>query len=136
MIFSDQHVRVWLHQHATDMRKSFRGLITLVKQQLQEDPLSGHLFVFINKRQSQMKILYYSEGGFCIWMKKLTQGQFKLAQKNGDKKAMTWQELQWLIDGIEFDNVSYAKRYRGVRQTAGFPVKSCPSQAPTLPATY
>ena len=135
MIFSDQHVRVWLYQHATDMRKSFRGLIALVKQQLHEDPLSGHLFVFINKRQSQMKILYYSEGGFCIWMKKLTQGQFKLAQKTGDKKAMTWQELQWLIDGIEFDNISYAKRYRGVRQTACFPVKYSPSQAQTLHAT-
>lgn len=134
MIFSDQHVRVWLYQHATDMRKSFRGLIALVKQQLQEDPLSGHLFVFINKRQNQMKILYYSEGGFCIWMKKLTQGHFKMTQKAAGKKAMTWQELQWLIDGIEFDNISYAKRYRGDRQTTRFPVKSNASQAPTLHA--
>jgi len=48
MIFSDHSVRVWLYQQPTDMRKSFKGLIGLVKTQLKENPLSGHLFVFIS----------------------------------------------------------------------------------------
>jgi transposase len=110
MILSDHTVRVWLYQQATDMRKSFRGLIALVKTQLEEDPLSGHLFVFINKRKTYMKVLYYSEGGFCIWMKKLTQGQFAFSEHMDKKKSMSWQELQWLIDGVEFEKIKYRKR--------------------------
>ena len=112
MIFSDHSVRVWLCQQATDMRKSFKGLVGLVKTQLKEDPLSGHLFVFVNKRKTQMKVLYYSDGGFCIWMKKLTQGQFVFTEQLENKKAMTWLELQWLIDGIVIEKISYRKRYK------------------------
>ncbi len=112
MILSDHTVRVWLFQQATDMRKSFRGLIVLVKNQLQEDPLSGQLFVFINKRKTYMKVLYYSHGGFCIWMKKLTQGQFAFSAHSEKKKSMSWSELQWLIDGVEFEKINYRKRYK------------------------
>ena len=112
MIFSDHTVRVWLYQHPTDMRKSFSGLIGLVKTQLKENPLSGHLFVFINKRKTYIKVLYYSDGGFCIWMKKLTQGQFAFKEQAKHKKAMSWSELQWLIEGIEMEKISYRKRYK------------------------
>lgn len=112
MILADDAVRVWLYQQATDMRKSFKGLIVLVKNQLHEDPLSGHLFVFINKRKTLMKVLYYSEGGFCIWMKKLTQGQFEFIEQGPQKKALRWQELQWLVDGVEFEKIRYRKRYK------------------------
>lgn len=122
MILSDRSVRVWLCLQATDMRKSFRGLIGLVKQRLAEDPLSGHLFVFINKRKTYMKILYYAEGGFCIWMKKLTQGQFAFTESDGVKRAMSWQALQCLIDGIEYENVRYRKRYRYDTHAAHLPV--------------
>lgn len=117
MILANHDVRVWLYQRATDMRKSFKGLIGLVKQQLQEDPLSGHLFVFINKRKTYIKILYYSEGGFCIWMKRLTQGQFAFTQEPTLKKAMSWHELQWLIEGIDMEKVRYRKRHRTTSQT-------------------
>ena len=109
MILSDQSVRVWLYPKATDMRKSFKGLIALVKNQLNEDPLSGHLFVFINKRKNHMKVLYYTDGGFCIWMKKLTQGQFAF-QSQAEKSTMNWQQLQWIIEGIEFEKTRYRKR--------------------------
>lgn len=112
MIFSDHNVRVWLYQRATDMRKSFKGLVGLVKQQLDENPLSGHLFVFINKRRTHIKILYYTNGGFCIWMKKLTQGQFSFSDQGELKKTMSWQELQWLIEGIEIEKIKYKKRHR------------------------
>jgi len=94
------------------MRKSFRGLIGLVKTQLKEDPLSGHLFVFVNKRKTYIKVLYYSDGGFCIWMKKLTQGQFVFKEHGEHKKSMSWSELQWLIDGIEIEKMRCRKRYK------------------------
>ena len=112
MIFSDQHLKVWLYTQATDMRKSFKGLIALVKQQLDENPISGQLFVFINKRKIFMKILYYDQGGFCIWSKKLTQGQFALKHSEHKKQSLSWQELQWLIEGMEFDQVRYRKRFK------------------------
>jgi transposase len=109
MILSDHQVRVWLYQRPTDMRKSFTGLIALVKHQLYEDPLSGHLFAFINKRRNYMKVLYYAHGGFCIWSKRLTAGQFALPA-GGVKQALHWNELMWLIDGIDVRQVKYRKR--------------------------
>ena len=111
MIFSDSNVRVWLYQRATDMRKSFKGLIALVKNQLREDPLSGHLFVFINKRKTYMKILYYTEGGFCIWSKKLTQGQYALNENVQCKHAISWHDLQCLIEGVDVKVIRQRKRY-------------------------
>lgn len=57
MLFSEANVRVWLCTEPVDMRKSFNGLSALVKHRLSEDPLSGHLYVFVNRRKTQMKIL-------------------------------------------------------------------------------
>ncbi len=112
VILSDQSLRVWLYTKPTDMRKSFQGLISLVKCQLEEEPISGQLFVFVNRRKTYMKILYYAQGGFCIWSKQLTQGQFGIDDKVGMKQAISWSQLQWLIEGIDIERVRYRKRYR------------------------
>ena len=117
MILSDHNVRVWLYQRPTDMRKSFPGLIGLVRHQLQEDPLSGQLFAFINRRRTHMKVLYYAQGGFCIWMKKLTQGQFALDERGAEKKTLSYAQLQWLVEGIEIEKIKYRKRLRYSTQT-------------------
>jgi len=53
------------------MRKSYEGLLALVKNQLGQDPLSGELFVFINRKRTQMKILYFDRGSYCVWGKRL-----------------------------------------------------------------
>jgi len=119
MILSDQQVRVWLYQRPTDMRKSFPGLIGLVKNQLEEDPLSGQLFAFINRRRTHIKVLYYAQGGFCIWMKKLTQGQFSLNERGELKKTISYSELQWLIEGIEIKQAHYRKRFDYHSTTTG-----------------
>ena len=68
------------------MRKSYDGLSVLVKQKMRENPLSGHLFVFINRKQTQMKILYFDRSGYCIWSKRLEQGQFHYCKK-GEKSG-------------------------------------------------
>ena len=67
MFFPESQVRIWLYTQPTDMRKSYNGLNALVKNQLKDDPLSGELFVFVNRRQNQMKILYFDRSGYCIW---------------------------------------------------------------------
>src|SRR4051812_17144303 len=63
-------VRVYLAKEPADMRKSFDGLSALVAGALELDPLSGHLFVFINKRRDRVKILYWDRDGLAVWAKK------------------------------------------------------------------
>ena len=64
MFFAEGQLRVWLCTEPTDMRKSFDGLSSLVKHKLEQDPLSGQLFVFVNRRKTQMKILYFDRSGY------------------------------------------------------------------------
>jgi transposase len=63
-------VRIWLASQPTDLRKSFDTLAELVRQHLHRDPLSGHVFVFHNKRRDRVKLLYWDEDGFVIVYKK------------------------------------------------------------------
>ncbi len=58
------------------MRKQFDALAALAQSKLKRPASSGELFVFINKRRTYIKILYYSGGGYCLWSKRLEQGQF------------------------------------------------------------
>ena len=67
MFFPESQVRVWLYARPTDMRKSYDGLSALVKNQLLEDPLSGQIFIFVNRRRSHLKALYFDRTGYCIW---------------------------------------------------------------------
>ncbi|AGA91749.1 transposase [Thioflavicoccus mobilis 8321] len=76
MFFPEGRVRVFLHGRPVDMRKSFTGLIALTQQALAQDPLSGHLFVFVNRRGDYLKILYWDRSGFCLWCKRLERGRF------------------------------------------------------------
>ena len=59
-------MRVWLYRRPTDMRKSYNGLSTMVKRVMRDDPLSGALYVFINRRRTQMKCLYFEDDGYCV----------------------------------------------------------------------
>ena len=60
MLSVSSQVRIYLARHPVDMRKSFHGLIGLTESVLQRDPLSGHLFVFINRRRDRIKLLYWA----------------------------------------------------------------------------
>ena len=71
-------VRVYLATKPTDMRKSFDGLSALASGSLALDPLSGHLFVFINRRCDRIKILYWDRDGLAVWAKRLERGTFRL----------------------------------------------------------
>src|SRR3990167_7212398 len=93
--------RIWLCTTPTDMRKSFNGLSALVKNQLLQDPLNGHYFVFVNRRKTQMKILYFEPSGYCVWSKRLEQGQFGIKPSSSGLRGLTQADLQLIIDGIE-----------------------------------
>jgi len=111
MFFPESTLRIWLYAQPTDMRKSFNGLMALVKNQLQENPLSGQLFVFINRKRTLIKILYFDRSGYCIWMKKLEQGLFRYDHSAGHKQLLSGTELTLLLEGIERKNTRQFKRY-------------------------
>lgn len=76
MITLPHTTKIFLYRFPTDMRKSFCGLEILVREVLKENPLSGHLFVFFNKKRTHLKTLYWSQDGFCLLYKKLERGTF------------------------------------------------------------
>ena len=101
MFFPEAQVRVWLYTRPTDMRKSFDGLSALVKDKLQEEPASGHLFVFINRKRTYLKVLYFDRHGYCVWAKRLEQGQFISDWRRCASRELDVTGLKLLLEGIE-----------------------------------
>lgn len=101
MFFPEGQVRVHVYGRPVDMRKSFDGLYALTSRELDQDPLSGRLFVFINRRATQMKVLYWDRSGFCIWAKRLEAGRFLSDWAKVATREMDWTGLKLLLEGIE-----------------------------------
>ena len=98
--------RIFLAAGATDMRKSFEGLSDLVRHQFKEDPLSGHLFVFANRRKTRLKVLYWDGSGTWICAKRLEKGCFSWPRADapeGGALRILAQELTLLLNGIDLD---------------------------------
>lgn len=112
MWFPNGSMTVWLYGQATDMRKSFDGLSALVKTALGDNPLDGSLYVFVNRRRTMMKALYFEGDGYCLWAKRLERGQFQVRFEGADKVRMTLSTLRLLVDGIELESVRQVRRYR------------------------
>jgi transposase len=104
---------IWLCTQPTDMRRSFDGLSAQVRRLLLDSPTSGALFVFINRRRTQMKCLYFESGGYCLWGKRLEQGQFALPNKATDvKQSLQATEFLSLIEGFDLVITRRRKRYK------------------------
>ena len=111
MFFPESQLKIWLYARPVDMRKSFDGLIALTKNTLLENPLSGQYFVFINRRQTHIKLLYFDRSGYCIWMKRLEQGRFNYARSAAEKQVLNWTQLKLMLEGIELKNIRQRKRF-------------------------
>ena len=85
------------------MRKSINGLSLLVADQLELDPLSGHLFAFCNRKRDMVKILYWERNGFCLWHKRLEKDRFHWPETEEDVLAIQGYELSWLLDGLRLE---------------------------------
>lgn len=101
--------RIYLYRVACDMRKSFDGLCGLIRSELGEDPLSGSLFVFLNRRQNMVKLLYWDRDGFALWYKRLERGCFRLPPISSNQARIDRLQLSLLLEGVTPKNVS--KRY-------------------------
>ena len=101
--------RIYLYRAPCDMRKSFDGLCGLIRSELGEDPLSGSLFVFLNRRRNMIKCLYWDRDGFAIWVKRLERGCFNLPDGAACDGRIDRLQLTLLLEGVVPKKVS--KRY-------------------------
>jgi len=98
--------KIFLACQPIDMRKSYQGLSVLVEQSLAQNPFSGNLFIFYNKRRDRLKMIYWHINGFCLWMKRLEKGRFPIPlSSSGVPMGMTPYQLQGLIQGIAWEQI-------------------------------
>jgi transposase len=108
--------RIYLAAGATDMRKGYEGLYGLVRDRLQCDPLSGHLFLFCNAQRNRLKVLVFDGSGLWICSKRLEQGRFywPTAEEGQDKMVMNHEQLALLLGGIDLTETRPRRWYRKV----------------------
>jgi transposase len=112
-------VRVFLCTRPTDLRKGFDGLSGLVQECFGQDPLTGHLFLFLNRRRDRIKILYFDRDGLALWYKRLESGSFqplhptafagRAAGAAGIELTAT--DLALLLGGVDLNTARRRKRY-------------------------
>lgn len=123
MFFPEGQIRVFVYGQPVSMRLSYDGLYALAKHTMQLDPLSGHLFAFINRRANQIKVLYFDRSGWCVWSKRLEQGRLLRDWCSISTREMDWTGLKLLLEGIEPKKVH--RRY----QKPAFATQNGPTNA-------
>lgn len=105
--------RYFLYRHPADMRKGFDGLSGLVRNELQKDPLGGDVFIFFNKRRSQVKLLLWEGDGFSIYYKRLERGTYELPAIDGQTASVELRsdEIMLILQGISLRSVRRRKRF-------------------------
>lgn len=106
--------RIYLAPGATDMRKGFEGLYGLVRDRLQCEPLSGHVFLFCNARHNRLKLIYWDGSGLWVCAKKLSRGRFRWPEARAGevKVTLTPEEFALLIGGMDLEQAKLRRWYR------------------------
>ena len=118
-------VTIYLCGDPVDFRLGINGLSTMVEATLKFDPFSRNLFCFVNKRRTQIKVLYWQRSGFCLWLKRLEEEKFKWPVHMAPLKAeivrppvlkITEDEFDWLLEGLDLKHLKphRALEYRSV----------------------
>ncbi len=119
MLFVGSGIQIYLARDPVDFRKSFQGLGLLVQDVLRLNPLSGHLFVFLNKRLDKIKVLYWDQNGFCLWQKRLERGRFQIGLVQGSVGLLSMQEFQMLIAGMDIRRLPRVMTYNATGKRVG-----------------
>lgn len=95
------------------MRKSFDGLQGIVTNEMNRRCLSGEVFIFMNRRRDQVKLLVWDDGGFVIYYKRLEQGRFELpvVEEGQRGRQLSWSDLMLIIEGVSLRSVRWRKRF-------------------------
>jgi len=105
--------RIYIAVEAVDMRKGFDGLYGLVRDHLGENPLSGHLFLFINRAHTRLKVLVWDGSGLWVCAKRLEKGRFRWPEA-GNVRSVTMraEELAMLVNGLDWKHTEPRAWYR------------------------
>ena len=107
-------MKIFVALEPVDLRRGFDGLSALVQQTLQQDPLSGHLFLFRNRRRDRLKILFWDGDGYALFYKRLARGTFEFPASqdpHSPSLEIRGSELSMLLDGIELQGRRRRPRY-------------------------
>jgi transposase len=94
--------KIWIAAGVTDMRRGFPGLSAQVQMLLQQQPYSGHVFVFRGRRGDQVKLLWFDGDGLCLFSKRLERGRFIWPKAESGTVALTRAQLSMLLEGIDW----------------------------------
>src|ERR1035438_4071493 len=114
MLHLSASVQYYLFTDITDMRKGFDSLCGIVTSQMKLDALSGAIFIFINRRRNQVKLLHWEGDGLSLYHKRLEKGTYELpgTSDNNCSSNITYQQLQFILQGISLKKIQYRKRYK------------------------
>jgi len=107
-------VRVFVCLAPADLRRSLDGLAAMTREVIREDPHSGHLFVFFNRRRDRTKILFWDRSGLCLYYKRLEKGVFRLSEFEHPKRVraeIEAAELALILEGIDLANAKRRARF-------------------------
>ena len=105
--------RYFLYRHPADMRKSFYSLAGMVSEQMNGNPMSGDIFIFLSRRRNQVKLLRWEKDGFAIYTKRLEQGTYDFPRDVDENSGpISHQRLLLILQGISLKQVRYRKRYQ------------------------
>lgn len=105
-------VRVFVATTPVDLRRGFDGLAALTREVLSEDPLSGHLFAFRNRRGDRLKVLFFASGGYCLFYKRLERGTFRLPEGDAEGLEIEAADLGLILEGIDLTAARRRPRWR------------------------
>jgi transposase len=109
MLTLSPHLRYFVYNGATDMRKSFDGLTGLVRNELEKKSVGDGVFIFFNRNKTHVKILVWERDGFALYYKRLERGTFELpVSHNNEINAQT---LSLILQGIVLSSVKKKKRW-------------------------
>lgn len=116
MLHLSASCKYYLYSGQTDMRKGFDSLSGIVLQHMQLNALSGDVFIFINKKRNQVKLLLFEGDGFSMYYKRLEKGTYELPAGNaaGGSTTVSHQQLQFILQGVSLQKIEYRVRYKKV----------------------
>lgn len=112
MLSLDRSRRYFVYLGVTDFRKGINGLSGLVRNELDQEPLSRDLFIFFNRHRNRVKILCWDETGYALYYKCLERGTFELPEaKQGESAELSASDLMLILEGIELKSVKRRRRF-------------------------
>lgn len=112
MLSLDQGRRYFVYQGVTDFRKGISGLGGLIRNEMDQDPLDGSVYIFFNRHRNRVKILAWDHDGFALFYKCLEQGTFEFpSSTTAPHLLITSSELRFILEGVELKSIRKRKRF-------------------------